>query len=199
MIHYVARFTGCDRSKIIPLGMPRTDAYFHMEKVETPYKQYLYAPTFRNGGWQPYWSKLDLLMPDDIRIIAKPHMVSPAFDIGFREHITEVSNKETSANYLVQTDGIISDYSSIMFDAMVLRRPIILFARDKNRYLMERGMYCQYPEMYSKYFCQDEERLVELMRSAEWDDYSENLRQYYAGACDGNSTQRVIDLIRSLV
>ena len=104
-----------------------------------------------------------------------------------------------STHFLVNTDTVITDYSSIMFDAMVLRKPVILFARDKQDYLKARGMYYPYPDKYSRCFCNDELELVEYMQTAEWDDHAEELRQFYAGSCDGHSTERTIDLIRSVL
>ena len=84
-----------------------------------------------------------------------------------------------------------------MFDALVLRKPVILFAKDKKRYLDTRGMYRKYPEEYSKYFFNTEKEMVECLRYAKWTDFDEELREYQCGACDGHSTKRIIDLIKS--
>ena len=86
-----------------------------------------------------------------------------------------------------------------MFDAMVLRKPIVLFAKDRERYLRERRMYYAFPSDYSNYFCETEKELPEMIEAARWDEKAESLRQMYAGACDGHSTERVIDLIRSML
>ena len=197
MVPIVAKQSGVSREQVIPLGMPRTDAYFRLMKKDIPYRNHLYVPTFRGGTWLPDLNKIQRYMPDDNRFIVKMHMVTGDIVRSFWSNIQVASSKVPSTPYLIQADTVITDYSSIMFDAMVLRKPVILFARDKMRYLGSRGMYFPYPEQYSRYFSDAEEDLVKLMETATWDEYSEHLRQFYCGACDGHSTERVVELIRS--
>lgn len=199
MIPTVMRFSGVTANHVIPLGMPRTDAYFKIAKVKREHKKYLYVPTFRRGNWQPNWEKLAENLTEDERFIVKPHMVTKTILQGSYKNIKEISSEEPSTEYLIQTDVLITDYSSIMFDAMVLRKPIVLFAKDKYDYLANRGMYYPYPEKYSRHFYDTEKSLIVLGRKAEWDDYCEELKQFYTGACDGHSTERTIDLIRSVL
>ena len=86
-----------------------------------------------------------------------------------------------------------------MFDAFVMRKPVVLFAKDRYQYLRNRPMYCIYPADYSEYFCDAEEFLMDTVRRAEWNARSEKLRKFYVDACDGRSTERCIELIRSVL
>ena len=79
---------------------------------------------------------------------------------------------------------------------MVLRKPVILFAKDKDRYLRERGMYLPYPERYSMRYCETEEMMVKFAVNFEWNNIDEMHREFFVGACDGKSTARTIDLIK---
>lgn len=54
------------------------------------------------------------------------------------------NNKLDPCELMVQADCLITDYSSIYFDYMVLDRPIIFFAFDKDDYLKERELYFDY-------------------------------------------------------
>lgn len=200
MVPYVAKFTGLDAKQIIPLGMPRTDAYFKRQKAAHDKKQYLYAPTFRPyDWWVPDWSSIDRCLADDEMFIVKPHMVTGHILPHDRHNMFERSSAIPSTDSLVDCDVVITDYSSIMFDAFVLRKPVVLFAKDKFKYLRTRGMYCPYPETYSDYFCDNEDALVNIMRQAWWTPHMEELREFYSGACDGHSTERCIELIRSML
>ena len=199
MVPVVANFCGIPESRVIPLGMPRTDAYFGQEKEDKPYREYLYAPTFRIGRWAPDWWRLEEYINDDERFIVKPHMVTKTLLQGTWKNITEASADVPSTPYLLRADVVITDYSSIMFDAMVLRKPVVLFAKDRFNYLVDRGMYFPYPERYSKHFYDSEISLMVYARKAVWDDFCEELRQFYTGACDGHSTERTIDLIKSML
>ena len=205
IVPQLSKQLGLPEEKIHPIGMPRTDAYFHTEDIQNPYwfsgRNCLYAPTFRTGGWHPDWNRISNAMTDGLMFNVKAHMITQRlmpYD-KYYNGIVEYSAEEPSMPYLVNTDVLVTDYSAIMFDAMILRKPTILFAKDKERYLSERGMYCKYPDGYSRYFCETEEELVEMMAEAEWSDHDEELRQYHAGACDGHSVERTIDLIRSML
>jgi CDP-glycerol glycerophosphotransferase (TagB/SpsB family) len=82
-----------------------------------------------------------------------------------------------------------------MLDGLTAYRPVVLFSTD-NVYLKARGMYYQYPEAYSSYYCKTERELVDMIRSAVWTKTDDERRAFFASACDGNSTRRVIDLIK---
>lgn len=200
MIPYVAKFTGLDESKIIPLGMPRTDAYFKKQKKSYDKKQYLYVPTFRGyKEWIPEFGTLDRSLTDEEELIVKPHMVTKHLLTKERDHVIERSSDIPSTDSLVDADVVVTDFSSIMFDAYVLRKPVVLFAKDRLKYQRLRGMYCQYPKRYTDQYCETERELITLMRQAKWTPYLEELREYYTGACDGHSTERCIELMRSML
>ena len=199
MVPIVAGLLGIPESRVIPLGMPRTDAYFHAEREASPYRRHLYVPTFRSGMWMPDFDVVHRGMPEDNRLTVKLHMVTGDKFYSFWQNIDAAPSMVPSTPYLVNTDTVITDYSSIMFDAMVLRKPVILFAKDREEYLRKRGMYYLYPSDYSANYCETETELVEMMQSVEWDDHAEDLRQFFAGACDGHSTERTIDLIKEVL
>lgn len=196
MIPYVARWCGIPESNVIPLGMPRTDVYFKAKKPERAEKHHLYVPTFRRGRWMPDLNKVWRLLPDDHRLIVKPHMVTGNKVVSWWPNIDTASAFEPSTPYLIDADTVITDYSSIMFDAMVLQKPVVLFAKDKDQYLADRGMYLPYPEGYSQRYSDTEADMIQHITQARWNDMDEQLREFYVGACDGNSTARTIELIK---
>ena len=198
MIPIVVRQTRLPESKVIPTGLPRTDAFVNVPHETT--KTHLYAPTFRYyEDWYPNFTKMAEFLPGGHRMIIKTHIFNGDLFRRTWNNLPVASCYEPTTPYLLTADTVVTDYSSIMFDAMVMRKPVILFAKDKDKYLSERGMYMDYPMMYSPYYCEDERMLGELIREAKWNDQLEELRNLYAGACDGHATDRVIDLIRSLL
>ena len=201
MIPVVMKQCGISKSQVVPLGMPRTDALYNVQSEDSVRKNYLYVPTFRGyKWWVPEWGSLDIRLNDDEDFVVKAHMVTRKImsDKQYR-HIAEADSMIPSKDFLLRADVVITDYSSIMFDAFVAHRPVVLFAKDKFKYLRTRGMYCPYPEWYSDYFCETEESLVRTLRQAEWTPHMEELRNYHVGACDGRSTERCIELIRSMI
>jgi len=161
-------------SKIKPLGQPRTDSLYQAsidEKVKTEIeeglrisgllkgkKKILYAPTFRNKA------SSDLVIIDTLKeidnaigenssivFLFKPH---PLNKIRFQDdilskwnNIIDVSDEDTQ-ELLCVVDLLITDYSSIMFDFMITRKPIISYIFDIEQYLIENGeLYFSFREL----------------------------------------------------
>ena len=199
IVPLVAKQCGISESQVVPIGMPRTDAYFVKKRKKSSGRNYLYAPTFRAGNWSPNWGELQRWLNDDEEFIVKPHVVTKHLLPEPTANIVEADSGIPSTDFLVQADVLVTDFSSIMFDAYVMRKPVALFAKDRYRYLETRGMYRTYPAMYSDCFCDNEQELTERLRDVIWTDHMEHLREHHAGACDGHSVERCIDLIRSLI
>ena len=201
LVHQVAQQQGVRDDQVLVLGMPRTDAYF--KPVEKTAKTvYFYAPTYRSAHEVPKigidWRKIDNMLQDDEVMLVKPHMLVRTILDDEYEHIFEVPNSEPSTPYIVGCDVLITDFSSIMMDGLVARKPVVLFSKD-NSYLESRGMYFKYPDEYSEYFADSEEKLISTIRSAKWNSRMEDRRDFFVPTCDGHSTERVVRLIRRIV
>ena len=208
-IDIVAKQSGISADKVLPLGMPRTDQYIGKKKGDggtyaAHKRTYLYVPTFRNPRLDPPLPELDFeliddMLTDDELFIVKRHILSENIlpSIGCK-HIRMELNIRPSAALLIDSDVVITDYSSIMFDAQMLGKPVILFDRNMD-YLQTRGMYYKYPDEYCGRWCNNERDLIEMARAAhDMTDIDRACIRRVAGACDGHSTERIIDLIRSL-
>lgn len=204
----VAKQSGVPIERVKAFGMPRTDSYFGKQKGDggtflAKTKAYLYAPTFRNVKETPLpdidWEKIDNLLLDSEVLVVKPHMVTKHILKNRYRHIIEVSAGEPSAPYIMDCDVLITDYSSIMFDAYLLDKPVVLFEKEKG-YTQTRGMYLKYPDEYSSRYCTDEESLINEIRNANGlQDADIKCREKVASACDGHSTERIISLIKSML
>lgn len=196
-------------NRVLPLGMPRTDAYFGYGKRDDGKRIYLYAPTFRYD-WDGYlpvidWGKLDSILDEDEVVVVKRHYFTkePLVD-GEHRHILEVSPDEPCGKHVIDCDVLITDYSSIVYDAYIAGKPVVLTIDDKDIYLKERGMYYEYPESYSsRWLCvyHNEGRLVDILQEAASNgmgDVEKKAVSRVADACDGHSTERVVELVKAL-
>ena len=201
-----ARQSGVPEQKVLALGMPRTDAYIGRKKGDgctalTDHRAYLYAPTFLDAGEQNRFDidfdRINSMLSDDEVLYVKPHMVTKTILKGQRyRRVMELPADMPTTPFLLDCDVLITDYSSIVFDAHVLRKPVVLFAKRTN-YLATRGMYMIWPEEYAARHCDNEEALVDMIRHAKKPlPPDESCRVLTAGACDGHATERVIELIR---
>lgn len=148
-------------TKIIESGYPRNDCFFKnksgsslestdIETIDTVtkyktkgYKIAIYAPTFRDTGGDAVRDKaLDLYK---LSKFAEQHNILFVFkfhpDPDFRYQFTEMENillyDSSSDIYplLPCSDCIITDYSSIYFDYLLLDKPIIFYPYDHEKYI----------------------------------------------------------------
>lgn len=204
----VATQCGVSISDVLPLGMPRTDAYFGKRKGDgktflAKKRSYLYAPTWRSAKEMQMpeldWQLLDSLLEDNEVFVVKPHMITRKILHGKYRHIIEAPSDRPSTPYLIDCDVLITDYSSIMLDAHVLNKPVVLFEKIKGSADM-RGMYLKYPDEYSSRYCTNEMNLVEIVRTAfEPLEADKKCREFTASACDGHSSERVTELIGKIL
>lgn len=208
-VDIMARQFGIGRDKVKPLGMPRTDQYF-ADHGRGGKRTYFYAPTFRgrHDGRRLAsidWGRVDRLLRDDEQMIVKRHYFQrePLLD-GEYAHVVEVEPDKASAPYIMGCDVLLTDFSSIVFDAYVAGKPAVLAIDDMDAYLPSRGMYLEYPQQYcSRYLFASgaEYVLVDMLREAAENgmtDAERETRDLVADMCDGHATERVCELIRSM-
>jgi len=212
-IPIAASQAGIPQHRVLPLGMPRTDAYFGKEKgdggtcMAKTRRAYLYAPSFR-AGWEPNapaidWASVDSLLEPYETVYVKRHMMSGSpISGGELERVVEISPDEPSVPYVIDCDVLGTDYSTILADGFLMGKPGVLFCPDWREYVSTRGMCLNYPDDYCSIAVSDEKSLVEGFRCAflsGMGPVERRCMELMAGACDGHSTERVVDLVRSLL
>ncbi len=154
-----ARALRITQERIYATGVSRTDYYFdedwNRSCREAFYERYpqargkriaLWAPTFRGNAARPRLEGLE-----EVRRAADALSGEWYFLIKAHPHIDAhgmVSNCAIPTEELLPVaDLLITDYSSVMFDYLLYRRPIVLFAPDLGKYEAERGFYIDYHEL----------------------------------------------------
>ena len=208
---------GLEIDRILPLGLPRTDMLLSAEKKEkaradfykrfpglTGRRLYVYCPTFREKDgkridFDPLldWDAIENSLRDDETLVVHRHpvMKNPFF-VGSYAHIVDLS-AESMNTLLCAADVLITDYSSVVLDALLLDIPPVFYCPDLNTY--ERDFYFSFPRELPGDTLTRGELLVEAIRRTLENPPSEkmkNFRRDHMGACDGSSTKRVVSLIR---
>lgn len=197
---------------ICPVGVSRTDLYFDNTFNQSCRKQFfsqypeaqnkkivLWVPTFRGNPSVAGIQGLDDILrvreflKDTHYFIIKLHPHSQA-------HIEGTNCSISSEELLPVADIVITDYSSILFDAMIYKHPLVLFVPDLDDYLDKRGFYLDYdtlPGLRARNFEQLLQILTDesLLYSSVNKVYSDFYNKYMA-SCDGHSTNRIIDYIQ---
>jgi CDP-glycerol glycerophosphotransferase (TagB/SpsB family) len=101
------------------------------------------------------------------------------------------------------SDILITDYSSVWFEYLLIDRPIIFFAPDYSEYMEKRGMYLDY-NLVPGVIIKDEKNsniLKQVLRNHTYMDKSYELgrckfKEEYMNGCDGKATERLLEGIR---
>ena len=222
---------GVDKAKVYATGLPRTDWLLKLinddkldEKLNTikdkisrkknisikGKKIILYAPTFRddevdNPKLHINIEKLMKSLPDNIILFLRLHpFVSSAFnEKDLLPNSFNVSDYKDLNELMVVSDGLITDYSSLIFDYCVLNKPMYFFADDIVEFgLNGRGFYLDYNKELPGIIPDSEEDLARIIIKDLSDKNSEAfkpvrdefIKKYYKWL-DGNSAKRVYETI----
>ncbi len=108
-------------------------------------------------------------------------------------------NSESIKRLFSIADYLISDYSSVIFDFSIMKKPMIFFVPDLEQYKKERGIYMDYEETMPGPICKTEEEIVQaILSEISYSDKIEEFKNKYFKYQDGKSTERVVELIVNL-
>ena len=226
---YASAF-GIPVSKVFATGLPRTDWLINLvidknrlereneirEKISkakkmdfTNKKVVLYAPTFRDDEISAPKLHLDVnslvnSLPSDAVLFLKLHpFVSKAFkeDIS-SDRIINVSDYNDLNELMAVSDALITDYSSLVFDYIVLDKPMYFFADDiKDFAINGRGFYLDYNKDLPGLLPASEAELGRLITKNimgfEEDEFKAKRKEFlskYYNSLDGKSAERVYRL-----
>lgn len=193
-----------------PLGIARTDLMYDEKWLAESKKLFkeaypeaegkkvvLYAPTFSGNAAHPECPGLDagleLLFEKEFPeyfLIIRPH---PHMRGKYPEYFDDRFSKISTERLLQETDILITDYSSILFDYSIFRKPFVLFCPDLSKYSEERGLYVDV-KTFPATVAENASELATAIREEKWGDKEEleKFFQKYMGACDGHVTERIL-------
>lgn len=210
-----------DTNKILNIGTPRNDQLFKEKKTgsENIYDKkiisILFAPTFRNDindNGLPQLKKINFKLLKDYFNQKNQRVI---FLVKFHPNVNnQVSKDEASLDYMrdhsielvadnillenlfSNIDLLITDYSSIFFDYALLEKPLILFNYDEKKYAEERGFYVELNDLPVPK-AQNAHELVNILSCQRESliNSSKALLDYLVNYENGNSTQKIIELI----
>lgn len=150
------------REQIICLGQPRSDIFFdkHRQEKYFPGKNIiLYCPTHRNEGAEPIeLSKIfdlarleEFLAENDYYFVVKKHFYhrNEVENLDGYPHIIDITSEAMDIQKLImETSVLITDYSSIYIDYLLLDSPLLFYCYDYEHYLAkDREMYFEYEDV----------------------------------------------------
>jgi CDP-glycerol glycerophosphotransferase (TagB/SpsB family) len=196
---------------IIVKGYPRNDMLFAVNNKE---KTITFLPTHRGEGqgsiqniFQSFDSKEfnNFLEKKSCRLLIKPHFYDlNNITLQTTEYINILKDDINLYQLLSNTDILITDYSSVYFDFLLLDRPIIFTPFDFKEYISkDREMYYDYDKVTPGPRCGDwNEVMHEIEKLVNGEDNYSNERMkinnYFNKYKDGESSRRVYEFFKNL-
>ena len=217
------------KGEMLEIGYPRNDILINRNNAEDideiksrfnipkDKKIILYAPTWRDNQYHDNneykfatemdFDKMHKELGDEYTLIVKFHyLVKENIDWSRYDNFVIECDAEWDIQelYLI-SDMMITDYSSVMFDYSILKRPMIFFAYDLDNYKNNlRGFYFDMFEEVPGPICQTNEEMIEFIKNYTEEDYQTQFGEKYKKWSekfnpfdDGNASKKVIELIRN--
>ncbi|MCJ7711268.1 MAG: CDP-glycerol glycerophosphotransferase family protein [Chloroflexi bacterium] len=199
--------------RVLPLGTPRTDAFFDQDALRAARTRVLgaypalagrrvvlYAPTFRGRGKHKRPTealdavRLRAALPDDHVLVLKTH---PNLDAGLMStagYDVVVDPVSEINDLLVVADILVTDYSSSIFEYALLRRPIVLLVGDLAEYEADPGLYLDYRTEMIGARVNDTDAVIDAVLRGGVDvaAYDAFIARHL-GACDGHASERFVE------
>lgn len=204
---------GVDKSRILPIGSPRTDKLFNRnaDEIRAEFdknhpeckgkKLILYAPTFRDSAEKDsaLLSGIDLKkfsseLPDYALLIKLHPQIHSSKPV---DGATDVTNEDIGTLTVI-CDSVITDYSSVCMDFALLSKPCYFYAFDLEEYEDERSFYFDYESYVPGPVAKDFDTLLENIKNPRnGEEKLRIFREFNFDFIDCKNTERVFEKIIS--
>ena len=208
---------------VIEQGYPRNDFLYNYTEndlarireqlgiADTNKTIILYAPTWRDnqhtsGIGYTYKNEMDFdklqeQLGEDYIILFRAHyFVANSFDFEkYEGFVYDVSSYDDINELYVVADMLITDYSSVFFDYANLKKPILFYMYDLEKYANNwRGFYIKLEELPGPIIEEQDELIAKILQinaSFEYDEKYRVFNETYNYLDDGQASKRVVEIV----
>jgi len=204
--------SGYPRNDILYTSNKKTDINKIKKRLNIPQdkKVILYAPTWRDNdyystGKYRFNLQLDIdklkdkLSGEFIILLRMHYLVAEHFDLSlYNNFVYDFSSYSDISDLYLISDVLITDYSSVFFDYVNLRKPILFFTYDLESYRDElRGFYFDFEEQAPGPLLKNTNEIIDYLELIRNENYqlSSDFEVFYNKFCyleDGYASQRVV-------
>ncbi|MFQ6172025.1 CDP-glycerol glycerophosphotransferase family protein [Oryzobacter sp. R7] len=223
------RLVNVYRGRVLEVGNPRTDRMFEEDarataraalrkagvRVTDEQRLVLVAPTWRGASFaepddvsedlRRQVEEIEAALPEGHRVLLKVHQQVHALVAANPATAGLIVPNDLPANLvLAAADVLVTDFSSIYYDALPTGLPVVFLTPDLDHYRSTRGLYLDVDELPGPVVTEPAEaaRLVAAVGSGDADDPLVTHAERYATARatwaprdDGGATRRLIDVV----
>lgn len=206
--------------EILEVGYPRNDVLIDQPAavvkkaqmalgIASTKRVILFAPTFRDwdpNSFQKVLDEVQLLSKQidehSVIVLRLHYLLSDKISqFELPTNIVNASSYQDIQELYLLADLLITDYSSVMFDYALLKRPIVLYCYDLEEYTTRRGMYFDFAEKAPGPVCKTIDEVMYFLNAPEkLTAYDESLHQFveeFGSLADGKATSKVIEAVLS--
>ncbi|REH75523.1 CDP-glycerol:glycerophosphate glycerophosphotransferase [Staphylococcus felis] len=218
------------RDQILEIGYPRNDILVNHQDdadyiqslksslgIPSHKRVVLYAPTWRDdeyieAGAYTFDLKIDLaqmqqaLGKNTVVLLRMHYLIANQLDLsGYEGFAYDVSNYQNVSELYLMSDCLITDYSSVMFDYGILKRPQLFFAYDIDKYANDlRGFYIDYHEDLPGPIYTDASSLIHGLKDLDLlqQQYQPKIDRFYERFCtteNGQASKYIGDMIHNYI
>lgn len=199
----------CDKNIVKAIPLPRVDLLlddkFKESKKKELFSKYdelqskkniLYAPTFRKDEeqMQIYLDKLISSIDfEKYNLIVKLH---PLSKLNINNEKVCTLNEYSTFDTLFISDYVISDYSSIIYEAGILNKPLYFYAFDLDSYDIKRGFFIDYVNEMPGIITDNPKEIINLIDNNIYD--YKKLNKFvskYVDLTNKNNTKKIVKFI----
>lgn len=197
-----------DDSKLLDFGYPRVKYLIDNKNnkklkeeirnklnISSDKKIIMYLPTWRDYNYGTTNNDFDYFLDQkkfsknigkDYVLISKDH--------AFLRKAEGVSNTDIETQeLLLVSDFVISDYSSVIFDAFAIDIPVCLLVKDFDKYQKSRGVYLDMYDDLKSFVVDDENSLINLIKNYKIDNKYKYVKKKYAYLSSGDLHKYIND------
>ena len=207
--------------KILEIGNPRNDLFFErnlnkekiLKKLKLEQRKVvLYAPTFRRDeNIDAYNIDFDILLESLNRKFANNYVVLTRLHPNLKgkklfnkisNNIIDVTKYDDMQELLVASDILITDFSSSIFDFLIMKKICLLYVSDLDEYLKkERRLYFDIKKELPFPIATNNEELKNVILDFDSELYKENIENFSKklGIIEnGNASKNIVELMLQL-
>lgn len=211
--------------EMLEVGYPRNDLMYHPDKdmmalelkrkmgIPLNKKTILYAPTWRDdeyykGGQYKFTLRLDLhkmkeeLGDEYVILLRTHHYIADNLDVtGVEDFAINLSKYDDITEIYLVSDICITDYSSVFFDYANLKRPVLFYTYDIEKYRDDlRGFYIDMNTEVPGPLLYTTQEVVDAIKNIDKvnEEYADTYAKFYDRFCsidDGNASKRTVERV----
>ena len=217
---FYAEAFGLPMERVIATGVARTDVFFDPDYAKTQKDAFaaafpqatgkrvvLFAPTFRGDGketahYPPEALDLprlaELCRQKGLFVVFKMHPFVTGFSLpeGYEDVFADATDRREINDLLFAADLLVTDYSSVIYEASLLGLPMLFYVFDLADYTASRSFYEPFEAYAAGRIANTFDELLAAMESGDSDAARlDAFRQKSMGRCDGNAAKRAAEII----